>query len=262
MSLPNLYIQHAGSPESVKAEFAPAVYRARIFQIVRSHANGYPDRPCLLPVVTNSIVTLRSLERWSPRLFILAGGLLTVYAVINGMNAFMAMSLELPGLGFAFFLGFLGLLGLYPSVVEHSPWLARIGAIAAALGVVTFFVLAANSIAELLGIVSGNPPAWPLFVGLATTGFVLGYLSFGVAVLQSEVYSALVGIVLMVPAIIIIAMFLHMAAGYASPETVFVVSAGQAMGHSAIGGSLQTQSDSSSDEESASDEENAVLADD
>lgn len=206
------------------------------------------------------MVTLRLLERWSSRLFMLAGGLLAVYAAINGMNAFMDTALGVPGLGIAFLLGFLGLLGLYPSVTKQSPRLARIGAVAAVLGVIAFGILSANSIAELVGIVSGNPPAWPLFVGMATTGFVLGYLSFGIAILRSELYPPIVGLSLLVPGVIIIVMFAHMAAGYASPETVFVISAGQAMGHSAIGGSLKTRSNSGTQERPPREDENTVMA--
>lgn len=202
------------------------------------------------------------LERWSPTLFLLAGGILTVYAAINGMNAFTEMTLNPTGNGLGFLFGFLGLLGLYPSLADRSPWLARVGAAGAVLGAVAFSVFTVNTLAELLGLVSGDPPAWSLFVVLATTGFVLGYLSFGVASLRSGVHPRTVGLVLLMPATVIIVMFAHMVAGYESPATVFVISSGQAMGHLAIGGSLQTKSSSTDREEASSDGEQEVVAHD
>lgn len=200
------------------------------------------------------------LERWSPTLFLAAGGILTVYAALNGVGAFTDMTLQQNGFQFGYVLGFLGLLGLYPTLADRSPWLARGGAVAAALGVVAFSVFTLNRLAGLLGIVSGEPPASSLFALFAATGFILGFLLLGIASLRTDVHSRTVGLVLLVPAIIIVLMFAHIILGYDSPETVFVISGGQAMAHIAIGASLHTKQNSTGQKESSTDNDQPVMA--
>lgn len=211
------------------------------------------------------------LERWSPRLFLAAGGILVMYAAGNGLEAFTDMTLTQKGLESGYVLGFLGLLGLYPALREHSPWLSRIGAAAAVSGFVAFSAFTINRVAGMLGLTSGDPPGWALFVVLAATGFIVGYLAFGVAILRTGTASRFLGFVLLVPAIIIVLMFAHIALGLDSPVTVFVVSAGQAMAHIAIGSSLPasaeaTDAPDSSDvaqaDESPSDGETPVMSHD
>jgi protein-S-isoprenylcysteine O-methyltransferase Ste14 len=82
----------------------------------------------------------RSLERWSATLFLIAGGVLIVYAALTGLEAFLDITVEQKGLEVGHVIGFLGLLGLYPTLADRRPWLARAGAVAAILGVVAFSV--------------------------------------------------------------------------------------------------------------------------
>ncbi len=200
-----------------------------------------------------------SLERWSPTLFLAAGGILTIYAALIGVGAFTDISLQQNVFQFGYVLGFLGLFGLYPTLADRSPWLARVGAVGGALGIVAFSVITLNTLADSLGLVSGEPPGGPLFVLLAAAGFFLGFLLLGVASLRSEVYSRTVGFVLLVPAIIIGIMIAHIALGYDTPETAFVISGGQAMAHLAIGASLHTKTDSTDRKESSTDDEQPVM---
>lgn len=190
-----------------------------------------------------------SLERWSPRLFLLAGAVLAVYGAVNGMNAFTEASVDPKAFEVGYVAGFLGLLGLYPRFADRSPRLASVGAGAAVLGLVAFSVFTVNRLAEFAGVASGDPPGWLAFTVMAATGFVVGFLSFGVAALRDGVHPRTVGLVLLVPAIIIVLMFAHMAVGWDSPVTVFVVSAGQGMAHLAIGATLETAGEATDREE-------------
>lgn len=84
---------------------------------------------------------------------------------------------------------------------------------------------------------------------MALVGFVLGYLAFGATSLRSDVYSRTIGLVLLVPGIIVVLMLAHIAVGLDSPETAFVISAGQAMAHLAIGATLRAEAESADSEE-------------
>jgi hypothetical protein len=56
------------------------------------------------------------------------------------LEAFLDITVEQKGLEVGYVIGFLGLLGLYPTLADRRPWLARAGAVAAILGVVAFSV--------------------------------------------------------------------------------------------------------------------------
>lgn len=191
----------------------------------------------------------RSLERRSPTLFLVAGVVLVAYAALNGLEAFTPATFDQKIFEAGYILGFLGLLGQYPRVTKGRPWLARAGAVAAVLGLVAFTVFTASNLAGLAGVGSGDPPGWIVFTVMAATGFVVGYLAVGVAVLRSGAYSRTVGLLLLVPGIIIILMLAHIVIGLDSPGTVFVVSAGQAMTHLAIGATLKAETEPADREE-------------
>lgn len=182
-----------------------------------------------------------SLEKHSPTLFLVAGVLLTGYAVLNGIKAFTVMAVEPNLFEFGYVIGFLGLFGLYPQLADRRPRLAHTGAVAAAFGAVAISAFNIGELAKLTGIAPNGLPGMPVFVFMALIGFVLGYLAFGVASLRSNVYSRSIGIVLLVPGIIVILMLAHIAAGLDSLETAFVISAGQAMAHLAIGATLRAE---------------------
>ena len=193
----------------------------------------------------------RLLERKSPTLFLIAGVFLVVYATFNGLWAFTNMVPEQHGLEIGYVLGFLGLIGLYPSLSDRSPWLARAGSIAAICGIISLSFISASDWAQLTGITAGDLPGFGFLRVFPLVGFILGYLSFGIASLRSDTRSRLVGLVLLVPGIIVVLMLAHIAAGYASDLTAFVISAGEAMAHLAIGAALRTESSGETREPSA-----------
>jgi hypothetical protein len=189
-----------------------------------------------------------SLEEHSPTLFLAAGTLLVGYAALNGLAAFTDAAVEPNLFQFGYLLGFLGLLGLYPRLADRRPWLARAGAGFAAIGVVAFAAFTALDLAALAGGPSEGQPPGPL-VFMAVGGFVGGYLASGAAALGSDDRSRTVGLALLVPGLIVVLMLAHIAAGLDSPGTAFVISAGQAMAHLAIGQTLRTDAESADREE-------------
>jgi hypothetical protein len=187
----------------------------------------------------------RSLEAWSPTLFLVAGVILVGYATVNGVSAFTDLTIEQDIFEFGYVLGFLGLLGVYPRLADRSPKLARAGAVAALLGLIAFIGVTLTNVGYAMGVLSTERPAWyPVVIVFGVAGFVPGFLLFGVASLRTGAHPRIVGVLLLVPGIIIALMLVHIYAGLDSPVTVFVVSAGQAMSHLAIGTTLETASES------------------
>lgn len=149
--------------------------------------------------------------------------------------------------GAGFTLGFFGLLGLYPSVADRSPGLARVGAICAVLGAVGFIVTFVTGIADVLQIAV---PGWlSSLVILNIVGLVLGYLAFGVASLRTGARSRLFGALLLAPAVIFSLNFVRviLRGGPGSenvlPEVSAVLALGQAIALLGIGYTLRTEAD-------------------
>jgi len=206
-----------------------------------------------------------TLERWTPRLFLLSGGILVIYATFMGLWAFADLVPEGHGLEIGYVLGFLGLIGLYPSLVRRSPWLARVGAVAAGCGVFAILYVSVNDFVHLAGLTSGNLPGWQFLRLLPLVGFILGYLPIGTASLRSDLYPRTVGLLLLLPGIITVLMLVSIVTGHpllSRLQTVFVVSAGEAMAHLAIGTTLQTRASSTDDEEQSTEGDSEVVAHD
>lgn len=196
--------------------------------------------------MTRSEGVLGRVEPWSGTLFLVAGALSVVYATLWGLVAFAGIDypilrdvvFRIPG----YVIGFVALVGLYPSLADRSPKLAAIGAVFGALGAVGWLVdgLAGTS-RSLAAYLGTEPPAWLGAFGiLILLGFVLGHLSFGVASIRTDVYSRAVGVALLTPLVVVVVNLGIVAAGLTSPEGRFVVSSGFAIAHLAIGFALRT----------------------
>ena len=188
------------------------------------------------------------LERRSPTLFLSAGVVLLGYAALNGLVAFTDMAYvavkDVVGPA-GFVLGFLGLLGLYPRLVDRSPALARVGAVCVSLGAAAFSVITLQGLAVVAGLESTSGPG--ILLLLVAVGMIPGYLSFGVATLRAPVDRWTVGLLLLLPAVVFAAMlsqaFVYAAFGVLSETTMrwsaFGISSAQAMAHLIIGYKLK-----------------------
>lgn len=145
-----------------------------------------------------------SLEQRRSTLFFVAGGLLAIVAGLWAVEVFMNTDMKLARIvapaGMA--VAFVGLLGLYPGLVDRTPWLARAGAFFAAVGVVGTGVIAVIAGSQLLGIILARPTWANLFELPLLIGIVLGFITFGVASLRTDAYSRAVGLLLLVPGIL------------------------------------------------------------
>ena len=189
-----------------------------------------------------------TLERRSPTLFLSAGVLLLGYAGLNGIVAFtdMAYTTVEDIIGPAgFVLGFLGLLGLYPELVDRNPTLAKIGAVCVSLGVAAFSMITVQGLAVLAGLESTSVPG--ILLLLIAIGMIPGYLVFGVVTRGASVGGRTVGLLLFLPAAVFAAMlsqpFVYAHFGMFSETTMawsnFGISSSQALAHLAIGYKLR-----------------------
>lgn len=172
-----------------------------------------------------------SVERWSPRTFLIAGLFWLVYAGLNGIEGITDLltpsALDVTVSGLALLLGAVSLLGLYPRLRSHAPRISMIG-------VGCIVVSAASTLALLVWLfgttllTAGVPaipedaPGWTVAAFFsALLPLILGFLLFGVASLRTSALSRRVGLLLIVPAVMWIGLLAGNAIGV--DETLLVV---------------------------------------
>lgn len=196
--------------------------------------------------MTDSSGMLRSLERWSATAFLVGGLLMVVNAafvaanVVTGADRFLVVGEVFVGAAWA--VALLGLLGLYPGLADRSRWLSRGGAVCAVIGVVVFTILAGLSVYYYTAAVPLEDIDTAVFIPGVIIGSVLGFVLFSAAVLRTDVYPRLVGILLLVPATLVVTNILRFIAGYEAATITLAVVVGDALAMLAIGYLLRTGS--------------------
>lgn len=185
---------------------------------------------------------LEPLEDRSATLFLVAGGLLVVFAVLLGVEAVTGGSAPEDVFGPpGFAIAALGLLGLYPALAERSRWLAGIGAVAAAIASVGWAVLTVLSILELVGVSGMATPEETVFgavaLGATGLGMLLGYPLIAIATLRSDDHPRTLGLLLLAPPVIFVSVFAVLAPilGEGGAWGPFIAASAQAAAHLAIG---------------------------
>ncbi len=179
---------------------------------------------------------LGTLERWSPALLLAGGALAVVYALLFAVEAIQGTTIPQKDVaaGAAFTLAFIGLLGVYPAVVDGGRWLARIGAVCAAIGAFGFAAVFATGVAKLAGLMPTPEPAWlGVLEILPIIGLLPGFLLLGVASLRGETHPRAVGYLLLVPTVAFSANFVALVTvgdGNLSPWFFSVVTLAEAAG--------------------------------
>lgn len=173
-------------------------------------------------------------------LFFVAGGLFVLFAASHGVEAFMnrAAPKDVFGpAGFAF--AFVGMLGMYPTLADRSPWLSLAGAVFASLGVIAASVTAVWHVG--LWVVPAVTPAYvSVFAGGMVLGQFLGYTPFGIASLRAGAHSRTVGLLLVAVPTVLAVMIATVAMGYATSGSAVILGSAQALIHLAIGVTLRT----------------------
>lgn len=147
-----------------------------------------------------------TVERWSAAAFLIGGVIFAADTVLVASGLVPGTEPPLLTLGQAFVgaswtAAFVGLLGLYPGLAHRSRWLVRAGAIFAVVGAVTMAAMAATSFGYFAGVFAGGESGLSqvvvYFLPGVLIGCVLGFVSFGVASLRTDVYPRSVGVLLL-----------------------------------------------------------------
>lgn len=192
--------------------------------------------------------TLEAIEGRTATLFLVAGGLLAVFAALWGVEAFTQRAAPQDIFGPAgLAVAFLGLLGLYPSIADRSPWLARVGAVTATIGVVGATVTSGWYVGVAGGVFPTEPPAYiaAFAIGILVGGF-LAFPSFGAATLRSDAHSRTLGLLLLAPPVILGTMTVAVAVTGGPAIVGFIAGSAQAIAHLSIGYALRVENARSS----------------
>lgn len=186
---------------------------------------------------------LRTLERWSATLFLVAGGLMVVHTGVHGLIAFTDIQYplhhELPFGVLGHMLAFTALLGLYPQLVTRSPKLARACAGLAAFGTAGWFVIGMLTLSEDVGV---TLPAWlGVFAPLTILGVIVGYLAFGLAGLRTEVVTRKTAVIITTPVVVMVYNMAVALTTGGTQEGQIIVAGGFALTHLAIGAALRDE---------------------
>lgn len=196
---------------------------------------------------------LKTLERWSSTLYLVAGGLLVGNALLLGYEAFVGSAAPEDVLGPpGFLVGFLGLFGLYAALAVRTPKLARAAAVVAVVAAGGWAVITPFSVGGELGSLAGEQLPMAVVV-VAWVATILAYSLFGAASLRSGVHSRTVGLLLFSPAVLIVTLIVGAGVFGGSAVAPFLVGSGQALAHLAIGYALRTEDPPAATTESRAD---------
>lgn len=182
---------------------------------------------------------LAPLADHSPRVFLVAGGLLAVFAANTGARIFTdgGVTAIHSAVGPAgFFVGLVGLLGLYPGIVDERGILGRLVGIVAAVPLVGWFVITVFGLGNTIGVAPDATVVLPgpafIVVFLLT---MLAYILFSIATLRTDAHSRTVGVLLFAPAIPFLTLILVVQAIPGVEWGEFVIDSGHALAHLAVG---------------------------
>lgn len=185
---------------------------------------------------------LAPLEGKSAVLYLVAGGLLVVFAANTAARVFAEMGTQ-PIHNFVgpagFFVGLLGLFGLYPGLARRGSVLARLTAVVAVLPLVGWFVITVFGIGETVGVLPSVtvvlPGAAVIVVFVAT---MLTYLLAGTTSLRTDAHSLTLGLLLLAPAVPYLLLILAVQVFLPVAWGEFVIDSIHALVHLALGAAL------------------------
>lgn len=184
-----------------------------------------------------------SLEQWSPTVYYLAGAVLVVYVGLLGYQAFVDPAVNFHDneagivgpVGFA--IGFIGLLGRYPSLSSESPKLARLGAVVATVAFGGWIVIALSGLASQVGV--DVPTAIQALGFLGMLGMLVGYTAFGVATLWTGTGPRSLGLLLLAPPALFVLLIAENATTGGTATGAVLVSSALCLAHLGLGYVLQ-----------------------
>ncbi len=148
--------------------------------------------------------TFSTLEEHVPKLFLVGAALYAVFVASEILATYSGTSIpqDTTFASAATVLIPLGLLGLYPALVERRPYLTRVAAVLVVVAAICWAIIVLGAgILEPTGVLTEPPGPLALapLVGLAT--LYPAYALFGITVLLADVHPKAVGVLLLVAAV-------------------------------------------------------------
>lgn len=193
------------------------------------------------------------IERWSPTLLLIGGGLLIAHAAMLGVRTFSDLSTSLDVFGPAGHLvALVGLLGLYPAFAGRVPTTMRIAGVTAALALASWALMTVGRVLVVAGTVSSLSDLLPaVFFVLTFVSTILTYCLFGVASIRVE--SRGVSLLVFAPGVLISVALVGSAVNGVTDLAALVVAGGLALSVLALGVRLRTWDRPADETVSASD---------
>lgn len=189
--------------------------------------------------MTDSPGVLEWLSGKSAALFLIAGAVLVVFAVNTGARvlADSGISAVHSFVGPAgFFLGLVGLVGLYPSISASIPLLARVAGAVAVIPTVGWFLITVVGIGSSAGVLPGVSVIFPaVFSILVFLTTMLGYILFSVGSIRAEGHSGAVSLVLLAPVVPFVALIVGAAILGPIEWAEFVIDGAHALAYLSVG---------------------------
>lgn len=182
------------------------------------------------------------LERWSPSLFLVGGGLMVGHAGMLGVQAFTNLTTPADVFGpTGHLLALLGLLGLHPTLADRSPTVARVANFLVAVALVGWSVMTVTRFLTVAGFVSsvGNVIPGTFFL-LIFASTILTYALFGVTTVRIDDNSRVVGLLVLAPAVLIVVALVDSAITGVTAIEGLVIGSGLALSMLALGHTLRT----------------------
>ena len=179
---------------------------------------------------------------WSPTLFLVAGVLLAGHAAVWAVRLVTDLRPPTGALAASGHLVALGaLVALYPVLADRTPSLARAAAVMAAVPAAGWFVIAAEQVGEIAGLLSpGVTALHPAFYVAVAGATVVAYGLFTVASRRAGVDSWSLTLLLLAPATLLLAGFAAQAITQAAALSGVVTGTGLALSMLAVGVRLRT----------------------
>lgn len=181
-------------------------------------------------------------ERWSPTLFLVGGALLAGHAVLSGIHAFT--NLTTPADVFVttgHLVALVGLVGLYPVLVDRTPTLARVAGGVVVVALASWFVMSVTQFLALAGIVPSLGEALPeAFFAVVLASTIVTYLLFGIATVRVDDRSRTVGTLVLAPGVLTVALVVDSVVTGVTALDGFVIGSGLALSMLALGYTLRT----------------------
>lgn len=181
-----------------------------------------------------------TVNRLSSTLFLISGCLMLGHAGLLGLQAFSGLAAPPDFIGPAGHLvALVGLIGLYPGLVDRWPMTTRAGGAVAAVAIGGWGVTTGTRFLEVIGAVGSDllPGA---FVGLMLLATVLTYVIFGVATARVTEWPSRVGLLVGSPAVFLLVVLGASLVVRVAAREGFVISVGLALAMVLLGYTFRT----------------------